>query len=48
MWGFWSGLIVSGMHGAIDGVATLDQVEPIGSRLPEAWLLPAAGGIATN
>lgn len=36
--------VVAGIAGAIDGVATTDQLEHIASLLPDGWLAPSATG----
>jgi 5,10-methylenetetrahydromethanopterin reductase len=41
---FRSDPVVSSMPGAIDGVATADQLEHIATLLPDEWLEPAATG----
>jgi probable F420-dependent oxidoreductase len=36
--------VVAGMSGAIDGVATTEQLEHIATLIPDEWLAPAATG----
>jgi probable F420-dependent oxidoreductase len=38
--------VVKGIRGAIDGVATTDQLEHIATLLPDEWLAPSATGSA--
>ena len=45
---FRSDPVVSSMTGAIDGVATPDQLEHIATLLPDKWLEPAATGSAST
>ena len=45
---FRSDPVVSSMTGAIDGVATPDQLEHIATLLPDEWLEPAATGSAST
>lgn len=35
--------LVGGMHGAIDGVATLEELRQIEALIPEEWLAAAVG-----
>jgi 5,10-methylenetetrahydromethanopterin reductase len=45
---FRSDPVVASMTGAIDGVASSDQLEHIATLLPDEWLEPAATGSAST
>jgi len=45
---FRADAMVTGIGGAIDAVATTEQLEHIATLLPDEWLAPAATGTSTE